>query len=539
MSGLWQQFVTRLGRTAGSVQEGGHVAASAAAAAPSNEGSKTADEDSALVAAVAKEAVVVKHRRGGRRKARHVNVVVVDDAPAIPDDALLLYQPSSSNRSGEKKESRAVGAPSTANNSGNEAQVEVRAVGYERPRLRVPVAPGGRVRPWETVDIRRWSVDGRGKGAEVFEYLVRLARVSLWRAGGRVEALTAQHSAQTSSHSNNKENVAEQANREEPHKLVVSSAFSTPTQRAWRTHEPQAPTTAAKTEKGEEMMTMEKAVEHVKVFDESSGLVDELHIAKDKHGSEEEQPAGQAGQGVFVLLFQKRRADPATNTRCPGCGALLDASSSRRCEYTGKQYCGACMAPERCCIPGYVVYFWDRRPYDVCRAAFDGLQCALCEPLVSISALNPMLRKMVPVVGNAVLLRRKLFHLRHFVSTCTRMAPGSAEAVALARLPAYYTDKADVFSLADLLGIQALVVRLLATHRQWLAHVARCELCRGKGSYCEICRTPRLIFPFEIVSVVQCRKCFGVYHRACFAAQRFLCPKCARRHARTVLQTST
>lgn len=252
-----------------------------------------------------------------------------------------------------------------------------------------------------------------------------------------------------------------------------------------------------------------------------------------KDDEEDQQEEEQEGGDTFTLRFANKRVETVNNLQCPQCGAVLAGGSAVRCEYSGLRYCSACMGTERCCIPGYVVYFWDVQEYPVCARVRAGLAAIRHEPLVALGELNPMLARMVPAVADAQLLRRRLFHLRHFVSACTRVAPGSPAEAALRSLPAYLTDQFDLFALDDLVRLPELVARLLTVLRAWLAHVALCPLCRARGSFCEICRRPDTIFPFQIVDVVQCAKCHGVYHRACYAAS--LCPKCARLQARKVL----
>ena len=131
--------------------------------------------------------------------------------------------------------------------------------------------------------------------------------------------------------------------------------------------------------------------------------------------------------------------------------------------------------------------------------------------------------------------------MRDYVGTCRARAAlvrdvlgGEARAgylLAPPREPVMWSPR-DLRALwaGDLLPDLTRTVDALATH------IAReCALCRAKGFLCELCRDrhgdgtgPELIFPFDVVRVVQCRGCRGFYHRACFKAARGACPKCAR-----------
>ncbi len=59
---------------------------------------------------------------------------------------------------------------------------------------------------------------------------------------------------------------------------------------------------------------------------------------------------------------------------------------------------------------------------------------------------------------------------------------------------------AEVYSLHDLVEAQSgrLAAFLGEVSSGWLQHIARCELCRGKGSFCEVCNSDRPIYPFQV-----------------------------------------
>lgn len=60
-----------------------------------------------------------------------------------------------------------------------------------------------------------------------------------------------------------------------------------------------------------------------------------------------------------------------------------------------------------------------------------------------------------------------------------------------------------------------------------------CILCAGKGFICEICKDSEPLYPFDLNSIVQCEKCFAVFHPNC-SVLLTNCPKCDRIEARNL-----
>jgi hypothetical protein len=57
-----------------------------------------------------------------------------------------------------------------------------------------------------------------------------------------------------------------------------------------------------------------------------------------------------------------------------------------------------------------------------------------------------------------------------------------------------------MYSMHDLVETQSgrLAAFLSELSDGWLQHIVRCELCRGKGSICEVCNSERPIYPFQV-----------------------------------------
>ena len=529
-------------------------------------------KEEGLVATVAKDAIVVKATKKGsksqRKKTRRPNMAVVTEAAVPPGHA--RHTSSSSSVSSDvdvesipvmtisaddllsdtpltpKADEAPVPLPSphaaaaerkvigTASSATEEKKKVVKK--KCNAKLRLPVAPGGRVRPWDSLKLSAWFSDGRGYD-EIYNYLLRTARASMWHASGRVDALFAVRSARVPHPSQ--------------HRRVLSSSFlpltqlkvSAPSVKK-KDVKTQSSSTTEEVSKGSS--TNSETAEQKEPNDASAATNGTEEKKKEEKKTEEEHPQepekekehekeGGGGsdllEDTFSLHFNRERSTCIPNTICPHCKKSLKGKSKTMCEYTGKLYCIECIGPEKCYIPGYVVFDYDLKQYPVSKNVCTSLSMISEEPLVSLSMLNPDLRKKVPLISDCQLLRQKLSLMKVFISTCTRMTPGNSALVSLKSLPDYYTAENDIFSISDLVNIQALVIRLLGIYRLWWSHVEACALCSAKGSFCEICRSQETIFPFQVVDVIQCSKCYGIFHRACYA--KSVCPKCARRQART------
>eukprot|EP01084_Bolivina_argentea_P158289 275748_1 len=61
-----------------------------------------------------------------------------------------------------------------------------------------------------------------------------------------------------------------------------------------------------------------------------------------------------------------------------------------------------------------------------------------------------------------------------------------------------------------------------------------CDMCRGKGYYCEICNDmQQVIYPFQYQQVEQCNVCNACFHTKCWQKVSNHCPRCKRRQNHT------
>ncbi|KAI6242775.1 RUN domain protein [Aphelenchoides fujianensis] len=85
-----------------------------------------------------------------------------------------------------------------------------------------------------------------------------------------------------------------------------------------------------------------------------------------------------------------------------------------------------------------------------------------------------------------------------------------------------------LYSVKDLESIPTGVLERRLNIDFALSHVASCPLCLQKGFICELCKSNKLLYPFQIEIAHRCPDCFAVYHQKCMK-ESGECPKCKRR----------
>lgn len=261
----------------------------------------------------------------------------------------------------------------------------------------------------------------------------------------------------------------------------------------------------------------------------------------------------------------------------------LLGGAGRYCEYTGLYYCSDCHHNETSVVPAHVLHAWDFRPFRVCRSAKRVLDEVYHLPAFAVLDINPRLYALSPSL-HAVRVRSRLHALWEGLPQCSTRswgdharagAPGAARphasvrphlsrkgsappdrlqvprshqyrwyglgnpsslaALALERSRSNCAVSAEVYSLGDLVEVEngQLGEGLRRVGELWLQHIIRCELCRGKGSICEVCADARPIYPFQLRTTTKCERCRALFHRTCFDPHH--CPKCARITARKLL----
>lgn len=202
-------------------------------------------------------------------------------------------------------------------------------------------------------------------------------------------------------------------------------------------------------------------------------------------------------------------------------------SDTRRCDYTGLYYCSACHWNSLAVIPARVIHNWDFEPRAVCQASLQLLRITAEKPLINLEQLNPILFSKVQELSLVKRLRQELQGIRKYLVVCR-------EAVDKHLLwkfdRPHLLDNTELYSLQDLVDTCSgdLPSRLHDIVDVYTDHIKKeCEVCRGRGHICEICKNEEILFPFAL-GAITCKDCFGVFHKQCLERRKSGCPKCLR-----------
>lgn len=247
--------------------------------------------------------------------------------------------------------------------------------------------------------------------------------------------------------------------------------------------------------------------------------------------------------------------------KCGECGvdvgfAGLFGKPPQLCDYSGRYFCADCHRGEVRVTPARVVRNWQFQLFPVSRTHRELLIAMHDRPCLDVEALNPSLFAHVEEMAELRRLRQKLRATLSFIIRC-KLAQGEHLLSALARRRHFLTSSR-WYSLKDLMDVRdaGLLATMQSTVAACVEHIKRhCETCKGKGSYCEICRSAaakerakdsssitsveaedmsspyppkcdNIIYPFDD-DTTQCSECRSTFHRRCFESAA-ACPKCVR-----------
>lgn len=194
----------------------------------------------------------------------------------------------------------------------------------------------------------------------------------------------------------------------------------------------------------------------------------------------------------FKKLMQRQ------NYRCAGCGTKIDLELARRlvlyCHYLGKYFCKCCYSHKSIHLPGYILQRWDFHKYPVSHFALSLLDRIANEPLFNINDINPSLYRKVKKLRHLVDIRMQLYYLKIYISTCIQTERLDQEYASFGHQH-LLQDDVHIYSLNNLIEIQhgKLYEYLNDLVSRSIAHIARCDRCRAKGHYCQLCGPSSLI----------------------------------------------
>jgi hypothetical protein len=242
-------------------------------------------------------------------------------------------------------------------------------------------------------------------------------------------------------------------------------------------------------------------------------------------------PCAEPHQTLLTHISNEQGLD-SQSFQCSDCSAPVGMifGHAKVCSFDARYYCKECHLDEEVLIPSRIIHNWDFNKHKVCHTNKEYLDSIEEEPLFNLAKINSSLYGHVPELQEVKLLRHQLSALVPYVYTCqTRVWDEFGKKVWGRE---YLFENEDLYSIADFVQVQShhLVTYLKKTVSSALKHVNRCKVCCQKGFICEICNNPKIIYPFEVHSTLQCRACQSVFHKSCKLNAE--CPKCARLNER-------
>jgi len=206
------------------------------------------------------------------------------------------------------------------------------------------------------------------------------------------------------------------------------------------------------------------------------------------------------------------------------------------CYYSGKHYCQNCHNDDKALIPAKVVKEWDHRFYSVSKVAYSHIMKHWREPLINLRTEGPSLYVANLSLRKVKELRAQAIMVAQFLRSCR----DALKLLDSMRSSMHLIDCVHVYSVHDLNEIyrSKLAHRLTTYLKDCLQHITVvCESCRGKGYYCELCKSDELLFSFHS-KITKCKVCNVVFHQTCAATHGLNtryedgvnvgCPKCTR-----------
>ena len=228
----------------------------------------------------------------------------------------------------------------------------------------------------------------------------------------------------------------------------------------------------------------------------------------------------------------------AQDYECAQCTRAIGTifGPAKLCAYTKLYYCEDCHLDETSTIPARIMYNWDFRQLRVCKKAKLFLNAVMIEPIIDVKSFNGELFNFAPNLKEVFELRKQLRYMDAYLSTCSDgRSPVKAAFRKMLWPRLYLYEDVDMCAMKDLEEINnGKLVSLLSNAVKFAkSHIMSCILCSGKGFICNVCFDDEVIYPFDLDAIMQCNKCFTVFHLDC-SVKMENCPKCDRIEARNL-----
>ncbi|XP_077870353.1 pleckstrin homology domain-containing family M member 1-like [Saccoglossus kowalevskii] len=245
-------------------------------------------------------------------------------------------------------------------------------------------------------------------------------------------------------------------------------------------------------------------------------------------------PRTHALMAILTEISNEKGLD-SQNYQCKGCSRPIGIIYGRAkvCSYDGCYYCYECHTDDEAIIPSRIIHNWDFNKHKVAKLTKLFLHQIEDEPLINIKQCNYAIYNFINDLNDVKQVRSQLTYLKAYLFTCKQSV---AEELRRRVWPKeYMLDNVHLYSVTDLIQVQSgqLLPHLKKIINFAAKHVKNCSLCSQKGFICEICDSPKIIYPFDLELTVRCDRCKTVFHKTC-KTELVSCPKCDRRRLRHV-----
>ncbi|GAB0098946.1 uncharacterized protein DMENIID0001_147580 [Sergentomyia squamirostris] len=202
------------------------------------------------------------------------------------------------------------------------------------------------------------------------------------------------------------------------------------------------------------------------------------------------------------------------------------------CSFLGHYFCDSCMSPDLHVIPAKVIHNWDFRRLPVSLKASKFLFEFQMQPIIDMKIVNPNIYSAVSEMAELQSLRIQLNFIRAYLFTCNREILEKFQEQVCGKT--YLYEHIHRYSIGDLTqqipkgSLRPLLQKAINFGQE---HILNCRLCSQKGFICEICKSQKVLYPFNIDTTFRCEICGAVFHDTCLNALQ-PCPKCDRKKKR-------